>query len=509
MIKRLWSVLLVLCLILPACAGAEPEAEPAKAAPGMWYEVFVYSYSDSDGNGHGDLNGLKGKLSYISDMGYTGLWLMPIMPSPSYHKYDVTNYKDVDPLYGTLDDMRLLVQECHELGLRLIIDLPVNHTSTRHDWFKLAANSLKFGNLGNKYISFYNFSQKRSGNMARLEDTSWYYEEQFSGGNMPDLNLTNPEVRRQLEKVIRFWLQDVDVDGFRLDAVTSFTDSLEGNIEVLRWINDTAKAVKPDCYIVGEAWTSLDQISRYYESGIDSFFLFPASQAEGYIVSALKAQKPADSYYKALAATESAIPDGIIAPFLCNHDTGRSVGLLQARSDPAKAKFGEGILNMFPGSVFTYYGEEIGMVGSGADPNKRIGMYWADGEITLPPPGATRTDYAYPGVYAQQADEASLLNYCKALNHLKAAYPVIMTGRSEALYVDGALLAMRRFDNDSECVIAINFDAESEGRIALPGSYALGGSLLTGSDPVALDAGESETNIDLPPYSIAILLNQD
>ncbi len=507
MLKRLWSVLLVLCLLLPACAAAE--AQPAKASPGMWYEVFVYSYSDSNGDGRGDLNGLRQKLSYIADMGYTGLWLMPVMPSPSYHKYDVTDYMDVDPLYGTLDDMRALVKECHALGLRLIIDLPVNHTSTQHDWFKLATTSLKFGNLGNKYIGFYTFSQKRTGKMARVEGTNWYFEEQFSGGNMPDLNLTNPEVRRQLEKVIRFWLKDVDVDGFRLDAVTSYTDTLEGNIEVLRWINDTAKAAKPDCYIVGEAWTSLDQISRYYESGIDGFFLFPASQAEGYIVSALKAQKPAESYFKALAATESAIPDGIIAPFLCNHDTGRSVGLLQARSDPAKAKFAEGLLNLFPGSVFTYYGEEIGMVGSGVDPNKRIGMYWAQGEITLPPPGATRTDYAYPGVYAQQVDGASLLNYCKALNHLKAKFPVIMTGRSEALVVDGALLALRRFDGESECVIAINFDAQSEGRIALSGSYALSGELLTGTDPVKLDTEEGKTSLQLPPYSIAVLLEQN
>ena len=501
--KRLWSVILVLCLMLSVFALGEGAKE------GMWYEVFVYSYSDSDGDGIGDLRGLISKLDYIQYMGYTGIWLMPVMPSPSYHKYDVTDYFDIDPAYGTLDDMRELVSECHARGIRVIIDLVVNHTSTRHKWFQLAATSLRFGNLTNKYIGYYNFRQTGGSGYARLDNTGWFYEEQFSGGNMPDLNLENPDVKRQIEKIMRFWLTDVDVDGFRLDAVTSYMSTTAGSIEFLSWLNDAAKAIKPDCYIVGEAWTSLGVISEYYQSGVDSFFLFPASQAEGYIVTSIKAAAPAESYVKALLATEQAIPEGIIAPFLGNHDTGRTVGLLQARSDPDKAKFAEGILNMFPGSVFTYYGEEIGMVGSGVDPNKRIGMYWADGEITTPPPGATRTEYAYPGVYEQMEDENSLLSYCRRINLLKAANPVVMQGRTEAVQVEKTCCVLRRFTEDDECLIAINFDRENPASVSLTGAYTLASELEIAQESASVETADGTSLLTLPPYGIALLRNAE
>ena len=125
-----------LCLLLTALLLALPFAALASETDGAnWYEVFVYSYQDSDGNGIGDLNGLRQRLDYIDDMGFDGIWLMPIMPSPSYHKYDVTDYYQVDPLYGTLDDFKALTAECHERGIRLIIDLPINHTSSQHPWF--------------------------------------------------------------------------------------------------------------------------------------------------------------------------------------------------------------------------------------------------------------------------------------------------------------------------------------------------------------------------------------
>ena len=122
MIKRLWSVLIALALLLSIPALGE-DAAPKE---GRWYEIFVYSFSDSDGDGIGDLNGLRNKLDYLEYLGVDGIWLMPINPSPSYHKYDVTDYKDIDPKYGTLDDMRALVSECHEKGIRVITDLVLN-----------------------------------------------------------------------------------------------------------------------------------------------------------------------------------------------------------------------------------------------------------------------------------------------------------------------------------------------------------------------------------------------
>lgn len=116
-----------------------------------WYEVFVYSFFDSDGDGIGDLNGLTEKLDYINDgdpatdtdLGCNGIWLMPVMPSTTYHKYDVTDYCDIDPEYGTMDDFKNLIAACHERGINVIIDLVMNHTSSQHEWFKTAADYLK------------------------------------------------------------------------------------------------------------------------------------------------------------------------------------------------------------------------------------------------------------------------------------------------------------------------------------------------------------------------------
>ena len=504
--KRLWSVILALSLLLGMGVATRAEEGSDPIMEGCWYEVFVYSYSDSDGDGIGDLNGLKGKLDYIDYMGYDGIWLMPIMPSPSYHKYDVTDYMNVDELYGTTDDMRALVEACHEKGIRIIIDLVVNHTSTRHPWFTRACASLKMGNMSNKYVNYYNFSRTKSNKYTNLMGTDWYYEEQFQGGGMPDLNLDNPDVRDEIEAIMRYWLTDIGVDGFRLDACTSYYTATADSIEFLAWLTDTAKQIKPDCYLVGETWTGLPMIAQYYQSGIDSCFLFPASQAEGYIVSALRGMKPAQSYVKNLLAVEQAIPDGILAPFLCNHDTGRTVGLISARSNPEKAKFAEGILNMYPGSVFTYYGEEIGMVGSSNDPNKRIAMNWSESERTSPPPGATTFEYPYPGVYEQMEDENSLLNYCRSINLLKAEYPVIMQGRTEELLTGDTYCAIRRFTETDECAILINFSADEYAIFDLEGEYSLAAQLTVSEDSGTAYAQNGVTSVTLPPYGILILL---
>ncbi len=499
MIKRLWSVLIALALLLSIPALGE-DAAPKE---GRWYEIFVYSFSDSDGDGIGDLNGVRNKLDYLEYLGVDGIWLMPINPSPSYHKYDVTDYKDIDPLYGTLDDMRALVSECHERGIRVITDLVLNHTSTKHRWFTMACGALRMSNPGNKYVSYYNFYEAAGPNRVNLFGTNWYYEEQFAGGSMPDLNLLNPQVRQEIRSIMEFWLSDIGTDGFRLDAVTSYGKDIIENVEILGWVNATAKEIKPSCYIVGEAWTSLDQIAKYYDSGIDSFFLFPASQAEGYIASSLSAMKPARSYMKYLLMTESKI-DGIIAPFLGNHDTARILGILNASSNPALLKFAHGIINMYPGSVFTYYGDEIGMSGSGNDPNKRIAMNWSEEERTSDPPGVTRAKYSYPGVYAQMEDEASPLNYYRQINALKAEYTVIMTGRSSEVFLADKCCVIERADGADKVYIAINFDSAKPAQIQLDGAFKLAGTLLADSGEVTLEGGV----ITLPPYGIALLTQE-
>ena len=496
------------CLLMTILLLAIPLAALAAENDGAnWYEVFVYSYQDSDGNGIGDLNGLRQRLDYIDGMGFDGIWLMPIMPSPSYHKYDVTDYCQVDPLYGTVDDLKALTAECHERGIRLIIDLPINHTSTQHPWFQQAIAALRRGDTDNPYVDYYCFSQQSGAKMVPVSGTSWYYEEQFSGGGMPDVNLDSSAVKDELRDILRFWLEECGIDGFRLDAVTSFyTGDVAANVAFLHELKEMCEVIKPGSYLVGEAWTSLAEIARYYESGIDSFFLFPVSQAEGYIAQVIRSQKPASAYTMYLGQVESAIPSGVWAPFLSNHDTGRAVAAMQARTAPAKLKFAHGLLAMMGGNTFTYYGEEIGMAGSGADPNKRTAMYWNDDTMTLNPPGVTKAEYPYPSVDEQAADPDSLLNYIRALNELKKQIPAIARGAHETICNDDFLCLLRRDWEGESVYIAINFSPADT--LTLPLSEAISqpvilGELSADGGACALEGAE----ITLPPYTIAVLGN--
>ena len=359
--QRGLALLLALCLLLlSACGERRREAEENVIDDKYrnWYEVFVYSYYDSDGDRIGDLAGLAEKLDYIASLGMNGIWLMPIMPSPSYHKYDVTDYYGIDPQYGTLEDFSALLEKAHSLGIDVIIDLVVNHTSSEHPWF-LSAKA----DADSEYREYYNWSDEPRDGYAKAGGS--YYECRFVN-TMPDLNLDNPEVRAEIERILRFWLEDVGVDGFRLDAVTSYyTGERERNIDFLSWLGDTARAISPDCYIVGEAWTDLYEIADYCAADIDSFFLFPVAQSGGYIEEILgpDVKEPGRSYANVTALLEQRLPeDTIPAPFLGNHDTPRAASVLGP--DTAKQKMAAGLLAMMRGGTFVYYGDEIGMTGS-------------------------------------------------------------------------------------------------------------------------------------------------
>ena len=498
-------ILWVLALMLTMTFAS---AEEIRTQSCNWYEVFVRSYQDGDGDGIGDLKGLMSRLDYIADMGYDGLWLMPIMPSPSYHKYDVKDYCAIDPQYGTLDDFNALVSACHERGIRIIVDLPVNHTSVSHPWFTQACTALRKKETDNPYIDYYCFSEKGGQKMIPVPGTSWFYEEQFSGGGMPDLNLDSEAVRGEIRNILDFWLNECGADGFRLDAVTSYyAANTARNVDFLKWLHETAESLKPGCFMVGEAWLGLESIAEYYESGVDCFFLFPASQAEGYIAKIIRARsKPAQQFVKYMEQVEAAMGDHLLAPFIGNHDTGRAVGSLQARSAPERAKFAEALINLMGGATFTYYGEEIGMVGSGDDPNKRLAMYWNDSDMTLQPPGTTNIEYAFPCADDQLADESSLLNYCRALNHLKLKVPSIARGENEFIYSDDDLCVMKRTWNGEESYIAVNFSGKKTHTYELAeDGGTLAGQLDACSEKASVQLSSAGASITLPPYAVVVL----
>lgn len=506
--KRFAVALLCAALLLTGCGQAQtPQpADPADWSDMVqgpddkyrnWYEIFVYSFADSDGDGYGDLNGVTGKLDYIQELGCNGIWLMPIMPSDSYHKYDVKDYYSIDPLYGTMEDFRTLLEEAHSRGIRVIIDLVVNHTSSQHPWFQDALTGPE-----SEHYSWYHFAEEGASGWNQAAN-GLYYESQFSA-DMPDLDLDNGAVRAEIEKIMAYWLE-MGVDGFRLDACTSYYTGAPGtNVEFMTWLGDTARAIDPDVYIVGEVWTDMTTLVNYAQAGIDSMFLFPIAQHSGSIakIMAQTAAEAGASYASLTANLEEQLPaDTIPAPFLANHDTGRIASFIGSK-DVQRQKMTAGLLTMMRGSIFMYYGDEIGMTGSGDDPNKRIGMLWTtEEETTTAPPGTTRVKYVQPGVETQRNDADSLLNYYHDALLVRNRHPEIARGATEILdCAEPTCALMARTYEGSTVYLAFNISAEAH-TVTVPEGLTLADQLITDGTAVTLDG----TSLALSPYSIAVL----
>ncbi len=454
-----------------------------------YYQIFVRSYCDSDGNGVGDFNGVTEKLDYIRDMGYTGIWLMPINPSPSYHGYDVTDYYDVNPDYGTLEDYDNLVKKAHEKGIKVIIDLVVNHSSDQHPWFKAGAAFQNGQGGDSKYAGYYNWSAIPQNKYTQIGNV--YYESQFDK-SMPDLNLSNPVLRNEVDNIIKFWISDRNTDGFRLDGCyyycsTGTTDSAE----FCKFIHDTAVKYNENAYIVGECWGPNRNVleSTFYQSGIDSFFDFDVTNE---VVKAVN-NSSASSMWNSVNKTYSAAAGNIAAPFLSNHDNGKGRIAGRVARDEDKIKFAYGLLSMFSGNTFTYYGDEIGMtaVRTCSDPDLRIGMLWDDvANVTTPPPGASANpEYLFGSVKDQSEDANSILNYYKLCNNARNAFPALMRGAPQRIaYDDSEVVIMKKTYNNTSVTVVINTavtDKEVGGiegtlaqSICIKGSISSKGSLL-------------------------------
>lgn len=503
MMKKLVSTILAVVLVMLSISGCSPKTITAPDDDYRnWYEIFVYSFYDTNGDGIGDLNGVTEKLDYIAGMGFNGIWLMPIMQSPSYHKYDVSDYYTVDSRYGTNADFQVLIKKAHELGIRVIIDLPVNHTSSDNSWFIAAAD------IDSPYHGWYNWSEKPSVGYHKLSE-NLFYEGRFQSG-MPDLNLDSGEVRSEIENIMDFWLNEMGADGFRLDACTSYyTDDRQKSIDFLGRLNTQAETVKPGSFVVGEVWSALSTIEAYYKSGVDSLFCFPAANTDGYIASAVNSSKPEKAvsiYCDALTTLQNTLGGVIISPFLDNHDLSRSAGFLG--TDETKIKFAAGLLAMMPGSVFVYYGDEIGMKGTGNDPNKRIGMLWtSEEETTTPPPGATSVKYSFPSVKAQEKDKNSILNYYQSAMRLRAECPEIARGTIEVInspVESGAIL--KKTYNGSSIYIAINFSSEKQ-QITLNSELGVTKIIgkLSADGKSSAKIKSSGPQLTLAPYGILVL----
>lgn len=407
-----------------------------------YYEIFVYSFYDSDGDGIGDLNGVTQKLDYIADMGFNGIWLMPVMPSPTYHKYDVKDYYGIDEQYGSIEDFQALLDACHERNIRVVIDMVINHTSSEHEWFKAACDYLRTLDENEEpdlsecpYAGYYHFTKEQmNGNYYPVSQSGWYYEGVFWSG-MPDLNLENDALRRELEQAAAFWL-DMGVDGFRMDAAMHFEEGDTAfNTEVLNWLYSYCKGINPDFYMVSEVWASEAAIADYYASETPSMFNFDLADSEGRLIRAARGKLDAAGLVSSMVAYQedfSAVnPQYIDAPFITNHDMGRACNALV--SDENDLKMAGGLLMTMSGSPFVYYGEEIGMKSKGTkDENKRLPMYWSDTKtdgMTVGPADADEgITSSFAGVEEQLADETSILNYYKRALRLRNENPELARG---------------------------------------------------------------------------------
>lgn len=514
--KRFISILLALAITLGLCSCTkEKKTNIIDDNYRNWYEIFVYSFYDSDGDGIGDLRGVTEKLDYIADMGFNGIWLMPVFCGTSYHKYDVTDYYNIDPEYGTLADFDELIEQAHKRGIKVIIDLALNHTSVEHPWFTEAVEYIKAnGEAGGEYGTRYNFTTEPPiSGYSRITGTDYYYESQFWSG-MPDLNLDDDATRTEIENILSFWLGEHNCDGFRLDATTYYYTGIIGkNVEFLSWVNDTAKSCKSDCYIVGEAWETSDvTINNYYASGIDSFFLFTSAQATGTLANLVRKQL-GSGFAALMTKLQNIYTEGTLAPFLGNHDTTRPASFMGSSED---AKMAGGLLLMMNGNVFVYYGEEIGMLSKGgakSDPAKRIAMYWDSGDYQgkcYKSPEDFYVDdssYLYGTVADQLDDESSFLNYYKQALHMRNLYPEIARGEvadlsSEELTAVGII---RKTYEGSSIIIALNLSQEEQTVLLDKGEYGisdLGEYLCVDSTQ---QVKYSSGTLTLPPQSIAVL----
>lgn len=482
------------------------------------YEIFVYSFCDSDGDGIGDLNGIRSKLDYIEDLGFDALWLTPVHPSSTYHKYDVDDYYGIDPEFGTMEDYEALLKDCHARGMEVYMDLVLNHTSDDNEWFRAASDYLHELPSGwepdpsyCKYYDYYNFSRQPAEGYTYLEGTEWYYESGF-WTEMPELNLSSEAVRGEIRDIMAFWLGK-GVDGFRLDAVTSYyKDDTAANTGFLQFLTETGRSIDEDCYFAGEAWTDRDTITALYGSGIDSLFEFPFSGSGGIIANTLNGGMRASDYVREMMQSEamykSANPAYIDAPFYTNHDMDRSAGYYSDESGAA-AKMAYAMSLFMTGNAFVYNGEELGMSGAGKDENRRAPMYWSDeaGEpdMCAGPPGMDSVQMRFPSAAAQMKDDMSIHRWFTEVIRVRNAFPAIARGSTENLdAVSDEITAafFRRSDTDDDVLIVMNLSAQTAEKDlgSAADSFALAAVLNTSEEKITYNDGM----LSLPGYSIAV-----
>ncbi len=493
--------------VLPAQSRPGISADPEWFRTAVFYEALLRSFADSDGDGIGDLRGLISRLDYLAWLGVDCVWIPPFYPSPIRDGgYDISDYTAIDPRYGTMEDFRELVHQAHQRGIRIIIDMVVNHTSDAHPWFQASRSDPE-----GPYGDFYVWADDDSGyDDARIifvdtEESNWAYDVErgqfywhrfFS--HQPDLNFRNPAVVDAIHDVIRFWAR-TGVDGFRMDAIPYLTESegtncenLPGTHEIIAGIREMLDREFPGTITIAEANQWPDDVVEYFGTEeapeCTMCFHFPVMPRIFY---ALR-QGSAEAIRWVLEKTPDIPAHGQWGTFLRNHDELTLEMVTDAERDQmyawyapeermranigirrrlaplldasrAEVELAYALLLSLPGSPCLYYGDEIGMgenIWLEDRDAVRTPMQWDDspnmGFSTVVDPGALTLPliqapgYAHLTVATEMGRPDSLLHFTRRILHLRRSHPVL--GRGGFLLrptSDDAVLAHTRCDDPS------------------------------------------------------------
>jgi len=476
------------------------------------YQVHVRAFYDSSGDGNGDFRGLAQKLDHLQDLGIDCIWLMPFFPSPLRDDgYDISDYRSVNPTYGTLDDFKAFLDAAHKRDIRVIIEMVLNHTSDQHPWFQESRSSRN--NPRRDWYVWSDVDTRYKGTRIIFLDTelsnwAWdpvskqYYWHRFFS-HQPDLNWDNPEVRAEMWSVMKFWLE-MGVDAFRLDAVPYLVERENTNCENLPETHAVIKELRarmdhdfPGRMLLAEANQWPADLGAYFSNG-DEFhmaFHFPL-MPRMFMGVKLEDRKPITEILK---QTPEIPPVCQWCLFLRNHDEltlemvtdmerdymydeyaqdkamrlnlgirRRLAPLLD--NDRRKIELMNGMLMSLPGTPIIYYGDEIGMgdnVNLGDRNGVRTPMQWdagwnggfspADPE-QLYSPLIMNPVYGYPviNVYAQKRFDHSLLSWMKRIIRVRKSTPVLGRGSIEFLYPANhrVLAYVRKLGRDT--ILAVN-----------------------------------------------------
>ncbi len=452
------------------CQLAETPAPAPWYVDAVFYEIFVRSFQDSDADGIGDLQGLISRLDYLQGLGITALWLMPINKSPSYHGYDVTDYRDINPDYGTLADFDALIAAADKRGIRVVMDLVINHTSRQHPWFVKAKRGPE-----QPRNDWYVWSDKAhdwgkpwdpKGDVWHVAGSRFYYG--LFSPNMPDLNFQEAAVQAEIKDIAAFWLAR-GAAGFRLDAARYLVESGQPDGQAdqpdthafWRTMRSQLQTAGSDALLVGEVWTDLKTTATYFGQSDELHMLFGFDRADA-TRDALRLGVAA-GFTGRLCEEMTLAANGVMGSFLTNHDLDRFATDV---IDPAALKLSATLLLTLPGTPFIYYGEELGLANGPAmgDIAKRLPMRWDDtphhGFTTGEGPWETdKGNKSVPDVAAQLADATSLLSHYKALIQLRRAHPALSRGSAIRVPVTsdgGSLLAVLRATAEERILLVFN-----------------------------------------------------